>query len=140
MTGAAYVIWLAWQDRGNAHLIDIHWHNTILVSLAALTIILWVRAARDHYARRLYAELRLIHAQVIGLTKEVKSTNRTYDLVQGQMVQITGRLDALAKRVDELHGDAYADGLAGRQLRDPKGDPTDSIIPQVRGVWLSKGN
>lgn len=137
---AGYLAWRAWRIQGEDPTLDIHTHVTILVALAAAVIVLWNRAARGDVVPRLITELRLVHRQVAGLTHQVAAGNLSNQLVQGQLEQITGRLDAVTKRVDELHSDAYADGLAARQLRDPKGDPTDSLKPQVGGVWLSRGN
>lgn len=140
LIGAVYLGWRAWQIRGDDPVLGIHSHVTILVILAAATIISWIHASRGATMARLFKELRIMHLQVAGLTREVAADKLASNLVQGQLEQITGRLDAVAKRVDELHGDAYADGLAARQLRDPKGDPTDALNPQVNGLWLSRGN
>lgn len=137
---AGYLGWRAWRIHGDDEVFDTDTHLTILLLLAIATNILLNRAARSDSLAEMRAQLRLIHYQVAALTREVAADNLARSLMQGQLEQITTRLDAVTTRVDELHGDAYADGLAARRLRDPKGDPTDAAFPQVSALWLSKEN
>lgn len=140
------LLWIVWEARGGARLLDLRLHNTILIGLAAWVVIAWPRDRRrlDDLAHEVEVLRKSVDKTAVEATapaaRYARETLYAVKLVQGQLDQYNGRLDALVQRVDELHADAYADGLAARQLRDPKGDATDILKSQVNGLWLSKGN
>lgn len=140
--GVVYLMWCLWEVRGGDPLLDARIHEAILIGLGIATAVLWPR--NHHRLGRLHDEVRALNWRIEEilkpLAKQAELNAFTVGVVQGQLVTIGAKLDAAVSRLDELASDAYADGLAGRNLHDWSEPPTRPISPQVNGLRLNGRN
>lgn len=133
-------IYIAWVVLVGDPLLDIRIHNTILIVLAVWAAIAWPRDRRmlailAHEVETLRLELERTTAESEPARRSVKENLYAAKLMQGQLDQLNGRLDALAvdfrRQVDAAVEGAFRRGMISGVTDEETGDVrTLHVVPQ----------